>query len=74
MPHITIDEQQVRILLESSGTIEIRDRHGNKLGYVSRSFSADEIADAKRRLASKGPWYTTEQVLNHLSSLGTAGV
>lgn len=71
MNFITIDEQQARILLESPGEIEVRDRQGNRLGYVARSFSADEIAEAKRRLASSGPWYTTQQVLDHLGSLET---
>ena len=71
MAYITIDEQQARILLESPGEIEVRDRQGNRLGYVARSFSAEEIAEGKRRLASGGPWYTTEQVLDHLQSLKT---
>ncbi len=68
MARITIDEQQARILLESSGEIEVRDRHGNRLEYAACSFSAEEIAEAKRRLASSGPWYTTQQVLDHFAS------
>jgi hypothetical protein len=71
MAHITIDDQQARIVLESTDQIEVRDRRGNRLGYVARSFSAEEIAEAQQRLASGGPWYTTQQVLDHLRSLET---
>jgi hypothetical protein len=52
-----------------SGDIEVRDRNGNHLGYVTRSFTPEEIEEAKRGLASSGPWYTTQQVLDHLRSL-----
>lgn len=72
MAHITIDEQQAKIVLEASDEIEVRDPQGNRLGFVSRSFNAAEIAEAKRRLASNGPWYTTKEVLDHLRSLGAS--
>lgn len=71
MPFITIDEQQAKVILESAGEVEVRDRDGNRLGYVARGFSAEEIAEAQRHFASNGPWYTTQQVLDHLRSLET---
>jgi hypothetical protein len=69
MAYITIDEQQAQMVRETSETIEVRDHEGNRLGYVSRNFTPEEIAEAKRRLVSGGPSYTTQQVLSHLSSL-----
>ena len=49
--------------------VEVRDQRGNLLGYVSVPPSDAEIAEAKRRLESDGPWHTTEQVTEHLKSL-----
>jgi hypothetical protein len=69
MSFITIDDQQAKVLLESTGEVEIRDKQGNCLGLVTRSFNGEEIAEARRRLASGGPWYSTRQVLDHLRSL-----
>ena len=69
MPYIIIDDEQARILAESNGQVEVRDRAGQHLGYVSLDFSAEEIAEAKRRLASDEPRYTTREVLEHLQNL-----
>ena len=69
MAFITLDDRQVSIVLETPGEIEVRDGQGKCLGFVARNFSPEEIAEAKRRLASSGPWYTTEQVLGNLQSL-----
>ena len=71
MAFITIDQRQARVLFETPDEIEVRDEQGNRLGYVARGFSAAEIAEARRILASNGPWYTTQQVLDHLRSLKT---
>jgi hypothetical protein len=40
------------------------------VGYFPPPLSAAEVAEAKRRLNSDGPWYTTQQVIEHLDSLG----
>lgn len=44
-------------------------RGGAFLGYVATSFSPEQIADAKRRLKSDEPCYTTQEMLAHLRSL-----
>ncbi|MEX2142832.1 MAG: hypothetical protein WD894_26485 [Pirellulales bacterium] len=69
MPHIVVDDQQARLITESSSNLEIRDQHGRRLGYVAHGFSDQDIALAKTRLASDEPRLTTQQVLDHLRSL-----
>ena len=69
MPHIVVDDQQARVISEATGTVEIRDREGKHLGYVAHGFTDEDIAIAKRRLASDEPRYTTQEVLDHLQSL-----
>lgn len=69
MTSITVDDQQARVIAESGGMIEVRDRQGRCLGYISHGFTAEEIAEAQRRRDSNEPRYTTRQVLDHLASL-----
>jgi len=69
MPHIVVDDRQAKIISETSQTVEIRDQHGNRLGYVAHPFTDEDIAVAKRRLQSDEPRFTTQEVLNHLRSL-----
>lgn len=69
MPHITVDETQAQLIRESEEPVEVRDENGQCLGYLSHGFTEDDLAEAERRSQSKGPWYTTAEVLEHLRSL-----
>lgn len=69
MPHIIVDDQQAQIIAQSPNNLEIRDRQGRCLGYVAHGFTDEDIALAKKRLASDEPRFTTQQVLDHLRSL-----
>lgn len=69
MQHIVVNDEQARIIRQSSGSVEIRDASGSHLGYVAHGFTDEDIALARQRLASSEPRYTTEQVLDHLRSL-----
>jgi hypothetical protein len=69
MRHIVVDDQQAKLITETKDTLEIRDVQGRLLGYVAHRFTDDDIAIAKQRLASGGPRYTTQEVLDHLRSL-----
>jgi hypothetical protein len=69
MSHIVVDEAQAKIISESSGNIEIRDRHGKHLGFVAHGFTDEDLAIAKNRLLSTEPRYTTSDVLRRLESL-----
>ena len=69
MPHIIVDDAQAKIISEAAESIEIRDRSGKHLGYVACGFDAEDVAIARRRMVSKEPRYTTQQVLEHIQSL-----
>lgn len=69
MTHIVVDDEQAKLLAQACGTVEIRDSHGKQLGYVAPVFTDEDIAIAKRRLASDEPRRTTQQVLERLRSL-----
>ena len=69
MAQIILSDDQARAVENATDAVEIRDQHGNLLGYVSPPPSNAEIAEARRRLDSDGPWYTTQQVVDHLKSL-----
>jgi hypothetical protein len=69
MTRITVDDQQARLIAQTSEFIEIRDRAGQHLGYVAHSFSAEDIALAKQRAASSELRFTTQQVISHLATL-----
>jgi hypothetical protein len=77
MADLIITHEQARLLAGASFPIAIRDPDGKLMGYVSASdvpqkphgFTPEQIAEARRRADSDGPWYTTQQVLEHLRSL-----
>jgi hypothetical protein len=70
MTHIVVDDQQAKLIAETSGSIEIRDRQGFHLGYVAHGFSDEDIVIAKRRSLSEETRFTTQQVVNRLRSRG----
>ncbi|MEO8496874.1 MAG: hypothetical protein ABI614_17525 [Planctomycetota bacterium] len=69
MTQIVLTADQVQLVATASDAVELRDGRGTLLGYVARPPSDTEFGDATRRLASDGPWHTTEQVVRHLDSL-----
>jgi hypothetical protein len=71
MPHIVLSEEQAKVVASALQPIQVRDAKGTVLGVIPSIWTEEDIAEAKRRLASNGPWYTTEQVLAHLRSLET---
>jgi hypothetical protein len=50
MTQIVLDDHQAETLQAATGVVEVRDQHGNLLGYLSRPPSDAEIAEARRRL------------------------
>ncbi len=69
MPHIIVDDEQARLIVHSDESIEVRDRTGKHLGYVSPGFSSEDIAMATQRKASEEPRHQTQHVIDHLDSL-----
>ncbi|MEK6261206.1 MAG: hypothetical protein AABP62_21610 [Planctomycetota bacterium] len=68
MTVIVLNDEQVKALNESAGDVELQDASGHSLGVVSHSFTAEEIAEAKRRARSGGPWLTTKELLERITS------
>ncbi len=72
MTYIELTDEQAR-LLGQTHLVEVRDRNGRVLGYIQPiGFTPEQVEEAKRRGASQGPWYTGEQVREHLRQLEKA--
>lgn len=69
MPHIVVSNEQAKLIVEATEGVEVRDSSGNRLGFVARGFTDEDIAIAKQRVASDEPRYTTAEVLDHIQSL-----
>lgn len=69
MVQIILTDDQSSALRFATGAVEVRDRQGTLVGYLSRPPSEAEVAIAAGRLASDGPWLSTQEVLDHLDSL-----
>ena len=69
MVQIALTEEQLKALDDSKGNAVLVNAAGHPVGYVSPIFSEAQIAEAERRARSDGPWYTTREVLDHLTSL-----
>jgi hypothetical protein len=71
MTQIVLNDDQTQVVRQATDAVEIRDGKGGLLGYVARRPMAtpEEIAEARRRLDSAGPWHTTEQFVARLRAL-----
>jgi hypothetical protein len=69
MPYIVLNDDQTKVVFSSMQPVQIRDQKGNVLGCISPIWTEGDIADAKGRLSSNEPRFTTEQVLAYLQSL-----
>lgn len=78
MAELIVSDEQARMLSKTGGVVVLKDQQGNVVGGAYRTgrvdlkkvFTPEQIAEAKRRSQSKGPWLTTSQVLEHLRTLG----
>jgi hypothetical protein len=68
MDHIVVGDQQARLILQATETVEIRDARGRHVGYVAHGLTEEDVAIAKQRLASNEPRNSTREVLDHLRS------
>ena len=72
MPEIVVDNEQAKVILEATEEVLLRDRDGNLLGRITPVLSDEEariVVEARRRLSSNQPRFTTAEVLDHLNSL-----
>jgi hypothetical protein len=81
MTQMTVSDEQARLIAQASFPIIVVDSHGRQLGQISPVTSAkadvessiDDWAEAKRQIEiynrQGGSFYTTKEVLEHLTSL-----
>jgi hypothetical protein len=69
MNQIVLTDEQAKAVASTLKPIPVRDSKGALLGTFTPIWTEEDIADAKRRLASDEPRYTTAQVLDYLRSL-----
>jgi hypothetical protein len=69
MTPIVLNEEQAKLAAAALKPIDVCDSRGNVLGTFTPFWTEADIAEAKRRLASNEPRFTTEQVLRYLESL-----
>jgi hypothetical protein len=69
MLEIVLNPEQAKVVASSLQPVQVRDERGNVLGVIAPAWTEEEIADAKRRLASGEPRLTLAQVLQHLGSV-----
>ncbi len=69
MTQIVLNDDQLNAVRAAKDAVALRDAQGNLIGYISPPPSQEVIAEAKRRLHSSGPWFSTKEVLEHLNSL-----
>ncbi len=70
MTRIVLTDEQAKVVAAATEPVPVCDARGNVLGFLNPVWTEEDIAEAKKALAAGGPWYTTEQVLAHLRSLG----
>ncbi len=69
MSQIILTDEQAKAVVSTLKPMQVRDSKGILLGTFTPVWTEEDIADAKRRLASDEPRYTTAQVLEYLRSL-----
>jgi hypothetical protein len=69
MPDLVLTQEQAEVLARALEPVRVCDPQGNVLRVIPPIWTQDDIAEAKRILASNHTWYTTEQVLAHRRSL-----
>lgn len=80
MTQLVLTPEQASLVAQTQGKLPIYLPDGSVAGYLSRLvpsadrpiFTPEEIAAAQKAADSPGPWYTTQQVLDHLRTLDDA--
>ncbi len=72
MNKIILTEDQLQVLRQATAPIPVCHPKGKVLGTVDPDMTPEFVAEMKRRAASPGPWYTSEQVQRHLQLLQEA--
>ena len=66
MEHITLSDKQLEIVAHAEYPVAVHDKQGRLRGYITMVIGSEELADARRVLASQEARYTTAHVLAEL--------
>ena len=70
MVRVILNDEQARLIQQSLvEPVQLCDAQGKVLRRIDPLFSAEEIAAAKKRARSPGPWYSGAQVQARLRAL-----
>jgi hypothetical protein len=69
MTRIVLTDEQAKVVAAATEPVPVCDARGNVLGFVSRFWTEEDIAEAKKRLASDAPRLTTAELQAYLRSL-----
>jgi hypothetical protein len=69
MADLILTEEQAKIVAASFGPVAVREPGGQVLGHIEPKLTPQQIAELKRRAASPGPWYRSDQVQARLRAL-----
>jgi len=82
MSEIVLSAEQMQVLGSAEGLVAIKRPDGSVVGWISRKtnfiipeknpFTPEELAEARAAADEPGPYYTTQEVMAHLRSLGDA--
>ena len=62
MIRIVVQAEVAEKIRQSDGRIELVDDHGNRVGFVRRPPTNEEIQFAKSRVGIKGPKFTVDEL------------
>jgi len=62
MTQIVLTPDQVKLYNQAKEPVQVCDTQGKILGTLPPDFSAEFIAELKRRAASPGPWYSGDEI------------
>jgi len=80
MVRLVLDEEQSQLVESHSGSIEVFDRSGRRLGFLAAAlhdkpqripFTIEEAEELARRINSGGPFLSSADVAEFLRKLGS---
>jgi hypothetical protein len=69
MPQIVLTDEQVRTIEQANELVMVTDSRGNAYTPIRLELTAEQVAELKRRAATPGPTYTSDQVRRRLQAL-----
>lgn len=72
MTQIVLTPDQAKLYHQAKVPVQVCDTQGKVLGTLPPDFSAEFIAELKRRAQAPGQRYTSEQVTRHMQALAEA--